>query len=259
MRANFLGLWSDHPAAKTCGLWVPELSSACLGVQGTDWLFSSFFCLSRLPFIPIALLVIGVDYGGQEEPGQGFRPSSNKAVQLHKCFDALEHLPDDSWKASEVAKLVFWRRSTIPLHAVMFLQTLYRVEEGGFHLGDCKFSLKITQQSYQILVMFMRSFRVCASVLCKSLQSCPTPCGPTTVVHQTPLSLESSRKEYCSGLPCRPPGDLPNPGIEPTSLTSLALAGRFFTTSPTWAAPFRVYVSVFIDLNRSLTFCSCQI
>ena len=62
MRANFLGLWSDHPAAKTCGLWVPELSSACLDVQGTDWLFSSFFCLSRLLFIPIAVLVIGVDY-----------------------------------------------------------------------------------------------------------------------------------------------------------------------------------------------------
>ena len=34
----------------------------CLGAQGTDWLFSSFFCLSRLPFVPIALLVIGVDY-----------------------------------------------------------------------------------------------------------------------------------------------------------------------------------------------------
>ena len=34
-----------------------------------------------------------------------------------------------------------------------------------------------------------------------------------------------------------PPGDLPNPGIEPTSLTSPALAGRFFTTSTTWEAP----------------------
>ena len=45
-----------------------------------------------------------------------------------------------------------------------------------------------------------------------------------------------SRQEYWSGLPCPPPGDLPNPGIEPVSLTSPALAGRFFTTSATWEA-----------------------
>ena len=36
------------------------------------------------------------------------------------------------------------------------------------------------------------------------------------------------------GLPCPSPGDLPNPGIEPTSLMSPALAGGFFTTSATW-------------------------
>ena len=46
-----------------------------------------------------------------------------------------------------------------------------------------------------------------------------------------------SRQEYWSGLPCPPPEDLPNPGIEPVSLTSPALAGSFFTTSTTWKAP----------------------
>jgi len=46
-----------------------------------------------------------------------------------------------------------------------------------------------------------------------------------------------SRREYWSGLPWPPPGDLPNPGIEPVSLTSPALAGGFFTTSATWEAP----------------------
>ena len=45
------------------------------------------------------------------------------------------------------------------------------------------------------------------------------------------------QQEYWSGLPCSHPGDLPNPGIEPTSLMSLELAGRFFTTSATWEAP----------------------
>ena len=52
--------------------------------------------------------------------------------------------------------------------------------------------------------------------------------------HQAPLSMGFSRQEYWSGLPCPPPGDLPDPGIEPMSLVSAALAGKFFTTSTTW-------------------------
>ena len=51
-----------------------------------------------------------------------------------------------------------------------------------------------------------------------------------TVAHQAPLS----KQEYWSGLPCPPPGDLPNPGIESMSLMSPALAGGFLTTSATW-------------------------
>ena len=38
-------------------------------------------------------------------------------------------------------------------------------------------------------------------------------------------------------MPCPPPGDLPYPGIEPASLMSPALAGKFFTTSATWPHP----------------------
>ena len=38
-----------------------------------------------------------------------------------------------------------------------------------------------------------------------------------TVACQAPLSMGFSRQEYCSELPFPPPGDLPNPGIEPTS------------------------------------------
>ena len=49
--------------------------------------------------------------------------------------------------------------------------------------------------------------------------------------------MEFSRQEYWSGLPCPPPGDLPDPGTEPVSLLSPALAGGFFTTSATWEAP----------------------
>ena len=52
------------------------------------------------------------------------------------------------------------------------------------------------------------------------------------------LSMEISRQEYWSGLPCPPPGDLPDPGIEPMTLASPALADGFFTTSDTWEAQY---------------------
>ena len=57
-------------------------------------------------------------------------------------------------------------------------------------------------------------------------QLCPTLCDPIDCSLQAPLSMGFSRRESWSGLPCPSPGDLPNPGIEPESLTSPALAGR---------------------------------
>ena len=50
---------------------------------------------------------------------------------------------------------------------------------------------------------------------------------------KAPLSMRFSRQEYWSGLPSPPPGNLPDPGIKPTSLTSSALARGFFATSAT--------------------------
>ena len=60
---------------------------------------------------------------------------------------------------------------------------------------------------------------------------------PWTVAHQAPLSMGFSRQEYWSGLPCPPPGDLPDPGMEPESLMSPVLVGWYFITSATWEAP----------------------
>ena len=57
------------------------------------------------------------------------------------------------------------------------------------------------------------------------------------VVHETSLLMEISRQEYWSGLPCPSPGALPDPGIEPVSLMSPALASGFFTTSATNTSP----------------------
>ena len=59
-----------------------------------------------------------------------------------------------------------------------------------------------------------------------------------------------SRQEYWSGLTFPSPGDLPNPGIEPVSLVSPALAGRFFTTSATWEARYK---SMLPELKKKKT------
>ena len=55
-----------------------------------------------------------------------------------------------------------------------------------------------------------------------------------TIAQQAALSMEFSRQEYWSELPCPPPEDIPEPVIESTSLVSPALAGGFFTTGATW-------------------------
>ena len=52
-----------------------------------------------------------------------------------------------------------------------------------------------------------------------------------TLALQVPLSMGFSRQEHWSGFPRPPPSDFPDLGIKPMSLTSLALTGRFFTTS----------------------------
>ena len=63
-----------------------------------------------------------------------------------------------------------------------------------------------------------------------------TLCNLWTVACQATLSIGFSRQEYQSGLPCPPLEDLSDPGIEPKSLMSPALAGELLTTSATWEA-----------------------
>ena len=77
-------------------------------------------------------------------------------------------------------------------------------------------------------------FSACCVLSCFS---CVRPFATQwTVAHQAPLSKGFSRQEYWSGLPCPPPGDLPNPRINPASLMSPPLASGFFTTRATWEA-----------------------
>ena len=84
--------------------------------------------------------------------------------------------------------------------------------------------------------------------------ACLYTCWATSVVYhsatlwttacQAPLSMGFSRQEYWNGLPCLPPGDLPDPGMEPMSVVSPALASRFFTSSATWEACACAYLQL---------------
>ena len=77
-----------------------------------------------------------------------------------------------------------------------------------------------------------------ATVCAKLLRCIQVFVSPWTVALQSPLSMGFSRQECWSEWPCPPPGDLPNLGIKPWSLTSPELAGGFFTTNTTWEAQY---------------------
>ena len=90
---------------------------------------------------------------------------------------------------------------------------------------------------------------MCCSKYCTRMPSGFSRVGPFAslwiVARQDPLSMASSRQEHCNGLPCPPPGDVPNSGTEPSSLMSPAWSG--FST---WEA---LQVLYFSYINLVLT------
>ena len=88
-------------------------------------------------------------------------------------------------------------------------------------------------QHLQVSPGFRKHRRLTLSTA-KSLQLCLTFVTAWTVNFQAPLSMGFPRQEYWSTLPCAPPRDVPDPVIKPVSLTSLALARGFLTTSTSW-------------------------
>ena len=70
------------------------------------------------------------------------------------------------------------------------------------------------------------------------------------VAGQASLSMRFSRQEYRSGLPCPPPGDLPNSGIKPTSVMSLALAAGSLPLAPPRKPPDHVFLSSIMTLPK---------
>ena len=77
--------------------------------------------------------------------------------------------------------------------------------------------------------MLVRSGDVC--VHAKSLQSCPTLCNPINCGPPGSSVHGILQARILEWVAISTSGDLPDPGIKPASLRSLALTGRFFTTS----------------------------
>jgi len=87
--------------------------------------------------------------------------------------------------------------------------------------SDCFHSATCTARDQPVVLCVLRHFSVMSDSWARV----------RIVAHQPPLSMGFSRQEYWRGLPCPPPGDLPNQGIEPVFFMSPSLAGGFFTSS----------------------------
>ena len=115
------------------------------------------------------------------------------------------------------------------------------------HTGKSAFNFGVVQPIHRPLLII----HICvAGTVSRAEGACVLSCfscvwlfvTPWTAAHQAPLPMAFPRQEDWSGLPFFHPGDLPDPGIEPVSHTSpaLALSGRFFTTRTTWEAPINI-------------------
>ena len=131
--------------------------------------------------------------------------------------------------------------------------------------SECRsYQVEVTQEvkhgasSFQIVQFFPWTWfavdiTVAMLCLCSGAQlfSCVRLCHPVDWAHPAPLCVGFPRQEYWSGLPFRSPGALPDPGIEPTSLVSPALAGRLFTTVPNIYSPFLHYYRARISFGAT--------
>ena len=112
---------------------------------------------------------------------------------------------------------------------MQFKQSLFTL----FPTYDCK----QCYNEYLSLHLFLHTICIHACLHAKLLQSCPTLCD---LMDCSPPG--SSVHWYRSGLPCAPPGGLPNPRIKPAS-HSYCIAGRCFTGEPPWKPHLFAYTT----------------
>ena len=177
--------------------------------------------------------------------GSGCRAGSGDAELLgerrsHGFLESLLGWPckTEGWGGEEVGPLwqkpSHWLISQLSAHICLlkdFPDPLWCSRRQGW-LGlrnqDCH-TASITGQAGAVQPRWAGEY-FSRTFVCVYTQSCLTFCDP--IDYQAPLSMKFTRQEYWSRLPFPTPGDLPDPGIEPMSPASPALAGGFFTTTP---------------------------
>ena len=119
--------------------------------------------------------------------------------------------------------------------------------DSGHILGVWRCSCAVTEDGFWPSFISVVTIRCACSVV-------PDSCDPMDCSHKAPLSMGFFRQEYCSELPFPTPGDLPDPGTEPLSPVSPALAGRFFTIEP-HTKPLLTIIYILIFWKKTI---SCQ-
>ena len=106
---------------------------------------------------------------------------------------------------------------------MLFGSTCYLIiPVGGKSFNTFYTRSNLTPRDVEVLSWSLQPAASCPAV--SALSRVQLFATPWTVARQAPLSMGSSRQEYWSGLPCPPPGGLPDPGIKLASLMSPALA-----------------------------------
>ena len=118
---------------------------------------------------------------------------------------------------------------SIHLQGLPNIENVIKIWSRTEQIFALKFSQPIPISTHHCVCV---SVCVCVRAHAHALHHVPLFVSLWTVACRAPLSVEFSRQESESWLPFPSPGDLPNPGIEPMSLVSPALAGGFFTS---WA------------------------
>ena len=142
-------------------------------------------------------------------------------------FKLSDHFPHTSTKAfSRRTPLINKARYSTLSGILPMLKCIAFQNKVNTMLGDSVLVINRNPVNIPICPQCYLTFLVCVCQLLSCVQLFVTP---WTVAHQAPLFMELSRQEYWSGLPCPPPGVLPNPETEPGSP---ALQANFLPSEP---------------------------
>ena len=194
-----------------------EVGSLCPQTSMT-WVWPPVLCqLWQHEFLPTHPM--GPWGCGLQAPALGF-----SSIGTHK----------PRWRAEHSKRVHMWAAVCMDIHVCMHEHT-WR----GIHVWEHVYinrrahsltKLTLTEHMLGLPALLQTGDREMLFVLSHSVVS--DSGTPWLAARQAPLSVGFPRQEYQSGLPFPPSGDLPDPGIEPTSPESPALAGGFFTPEP---------------------------